>query len=191
VLRLWPALAVLAAVVLLLLADGVLAAARDARSGAASGILARAGGTLVGAVGDRELRRALPLVDAALEPGLSPGTAFRRRGLAAAALARATQSGSAAGRARASHLLAVLALQDAAVDRANARDYLRDAIGELTAAARLDPHDDASKYDLELLLRLDGKQHPRQDGGGRDHGNGTRARGHAGSGSGSAGGTGY
>jgi hypothetical protein len=191
-LRLWPAVAILAAVALALLADGVLAAARDARSGASPGILARAGGTLIGVSDDRELRRALPLVQAAAEPGLSPGSAFRRRGLAAAALTRAAQSGPPAARARASHLLAALALRDAAVDRANARDYMGEAIRGFTAAARLDPRDDASKHDLELLLRLDGKRQRREDAGsGHDHGDGTRARGRSGSGSAAPSGRGY
>ena len=166
-LRLWPALAISAAVALALLAYGVLAASRDARSGATPGPLARADGALVGARDDRELRRALPLVDAAYRPGLSPGAAFRRRGRAARALARAAQSGSAAARARASHLLAVLALQDAAVDRAHAQQYMAAAVAGFTTAARLDPHDDASKYDLELLLSLDDKrQHQQQQRGG-------------------------
>jgi hypothetical protein len=190
-LHLWPALAFLLAVALALLAGGVLAAARDARSGTAPGVVARVGGALVGAGDDAELRRALGLVDAAARPGLSPGAAFRRRGFAAAALAQAAQSGSARGRARASHLLAELALQDAAVDRANAQRYVHDAIGAFTAAARLDPHDDASKYDLELLLALESKQQRKQEASGGDRGAAARARGRAGSGSGAPSGKGY
>jgi hypothetical protein len=186
-LRLWPALAVPVAVALALLAYGVRAAAGDARSGAAPGMLARAGGALVGADDDRELRRALSLVDAAARPGLSPGAAFRLRGLAEAALARARQSGSASERARASHLLAVLALQDAAVDRANAQQYRATAVGGFKAAIRLDPNDEASKYDLELLLSLDGKRQQQQSGtGGRGQGGAARGHGRTATGAGAS-----
>jgi hypothetical protein len=186
-LHLWPALAVPVAVALALLAYGVLAAAGDARSGAAPGMLARAGGALVGAGDDRELRRALSLVAAAARPGLSPGAAFRRRGLAEAALAQVARSGSAPERARASHLVAVLALQDAAVDRANARQYLAAAVGGFTAAIRFDPNDDASKYDLELLLSLEGKRQRQQgNAGGRGQGASGSGHGRAASGAGAA-----
>jgi hypothetical protein len=180
----WPALAIPVAVVLALLAYGVLAAARDARSGAAPGVLARVGGTLVGVSDDRELRRGLLLVDAAARPGLSPGAAFRRRGVAEAALARAAQTGSPSARARASHLLAVLALEDAGADRANAPRYQAAAVGGFTAAIRLDPHDDASKYDLELLLSAEGKRQ-QQRGGGAGRGSGGAAHGHGRTGPGS------
>ena len=191
-LHLWPALAITISVGLALLAYGVLSAARDARSGSAPGPLARAGGALVGMRDNRELRRALPLVDAAARPGLSPGAAFRRRGRAESALAPAAQTGTAAARARASHLLAVLALNDAAADRTNARQYTAAAIGGFTAAITLDPSDDASKYDLELLLTLDAKRRNEQQqqgaaaGRGRGRGSATGGRGHVGSGAGSS-----
>jgi hypothetical protein len=191
-LHLWPALAITVAVGLALLANGVLAAARDAHSGSAPGPLARVGGALVGMRDNRELRRALPVVDAAARPGLSPGVAFRRRGRAESALARAAQTGTAAGRARASHLLAVLALNDAAADRTNAQRYTAAAIGGFTAAITLDPGDDASKYDLELLFTLDAKRQRQQKqqgaGAGRGRGQGGATGGHirGGSGAGSS-----
>jgi hypothetical protein len=190
--HLWPVLAVAVALVFALLAYGVFAAARDARSETAPRMLARVGEALVGTGDDRELRRALPLVDAAARPGLSPVAAFRRRGRAEEALARAAQSGSPAARARASHLLAVLALNDAAVDRANAQRYVAEAVAGFRAAIRLDPHDDASKYDLELLLSLHGKQQQQQQqqhagaAAGRRHGGASSGRGHAISGAGAA-----
>jgi hypothetical protein len=183
--RFWPALAVFLAVALALLAYGVLAAARDTRSAVAPGVLARVGGALVGVDDDRELRRALPLVAAAARPGLSPGAAFRLRGRAAASLAQAAQSGSVTARARASHLLAVLALQDAVVDHANAKQYAASAAGGFTAAIRLDPHDDASKYDLELLLSLDAKRRQQRGAGtGGGHRGAARGKAHARSGAG-------
>jgi hypothetical protein len=94
---------------------------------------------------------------------LSPGAAFKRRGLAAAALAQAALRGPAADRARASHLLAVLALEDAAADPGPSQRYLAAARSGFAAAIRLDPRDDASKYDLELLLSLDRKRQQAQD----------------------------
>jgi hypothetical protein len=178
--RLWPAVAVTVALALAVLAYGVLAAARDLGSGTPPGLLARIGGALVGVNDQSELRRGRALVDEAARPGLSPGAAFKRRGRAAASLARAARSGPAADRARASHLLAVLALADAAADPGPSRRYLAVARSGFAAAIRLDPRDDASKYDLELLLRLTRK---RQQG--RD-----RAAGRAHSGSASSGTTG-
>jgi hypothetical protein len=190
-LRDWPALAIIVALGLALLGCAVFASARDARSGSAPGTLAHVGGALIGMRDNRELRRALPLVDAAARPGLSPGLAFRRRGRAESALAPAAQTGTAAGRARASHLLAVLALNDAAADRTNARQYTAAAVGGFTAAIRLDPSDDASKYDLELLFTLDAKRRQQQQQGaapgrGRGHGGASGGHGHVGSGAGSS-----
>jgi hypothetical protein len=188
-LHLWPALAITVAVGLALLAYGVLAAASDARSGSAAGPLARVGGALVGIRDNRELRQALPLVDAAERPGLSPGVAFRRRGRAESALARAAQTGTAAARARASHLLAVLALKDAAADQTNAQQYTAAAVGAFTAAIILDPSDDASKYDLELLFALDAKRRQQQQqspAAGRGRGGATGGHGRTGSGAGSS-----
>jgi hypothetical protein len=189
-LHLWPALAMTVAVGLALLAYGVLAAARDARSGSAPGPLARVGGALVGMRDNRELRRALPQVEAAARPGLSPGVAFRRRGRAESALAPAAETGTPAARARASHLLAVLALDDAAADRTNAKQYTAAAIGGFRAAITLDPADDASKYDLELLFTLDAKRRQQQQGAGAGRGRGrggaTGGHGHVGAGAGSS-----
>jgi hypothetical protein len=190
-LHLWPALAIAVAVGLALLAYGVLASARDARSGSTPGPLARVGGALVDMRDNRELRRALPLVDAAARPGLSPGVAFRRRGRAESALAPAVTTGTAAARARASHLLAVLALDDAAADRTNAQQYTAAAVAGLTAAITLDPSDEASKYDLELLFTLDAKRRQQQQQGAsagqkRGRGGATGNRGRTGSGAGSS-----
>jgi hypothetical protein len=162
-LRLWPAIAVTAALALALLAFGVLTAARDVRSGTAPGLLARMGGALVGVSNQSELRRGRALVDEAAKPGLSAGAAFKRRGRAAAALAPVAVRGPAADRARASHLLAVLALDDAAADPGSAARYLAVARSGFAAAIRLDPNDDASKYDLELLLTLDRKRQQARD----------------------------
>jgi hypothetical protein len=172
--RLWPALAVTVALALAVLAYGVLAAARDLRSGNPPGPLARIGGALVGVNDQSELRRGRALFEDAARPGLSPGAAFKRRGRAAAALAQAALRGPAADRARASHLLAVLALADAAADPGNSQRYLAVARSGFAAAIRLEPSDDASKYDLELLLSLARK---RQQG--RDR---TAGRAHSGSG---------
>jgi hypothetical protein len=186
----WPALAITVAVGLALLGYGVLDSARDARSGSAPGPLARVGGALVGMRDNRELRRALPLVDAAARPGLSPGVAFRRRGRAESALAAAVQTGTAVARARASHLLAILALDDAAADQTNAQQYTAAAVRGFTAAITLDPSDDASKYDLELLFALDAKRRQQQPASnparGRGHGGTTGGRAHSGSGAGSS-----
>ncbi|MCW2963217.1 MAG: hypothetical protein JWO17_469 [Actinomycetia bacterium] len=162
-LRLWPAVAVTAALVLALLAYGVLAAARDRGSGTAPGPLARIGGALVGVTDQSELRRGRALVDEASRPGLSPGAAFKRRGRAAALLAQAAVHGPAADRARASQLLAVLALADAAADPGASGQYLAVARSGFVAAIRLDPRDDASKYDLELLLTLGRKRQQARD----------------------------
>jgi hypothetical protein len=165
--QLWPAIAVTAALVLALLAYAVLAAARDMGSGTAPGLTARIGGALVGVDDQSELRRGRALVDEAAKPGLSPGAAFRRRGRAAASLAQAAVRGPAADRARASQLLAVLALDDAAGDPGPSERYLTVARSGFAAAIRLDPRDDASKYDLELLLSLDRKRQQARDGAGR------------------------
>jgi hypothetical protein len=162
-LRLWPAIAVTAALALALLAFGVLTAARDVRSGTAPGLLARMGGALVGVNNQSELRRGRALVDEAAKPGLSAGAAFKRRGRAAAVLAPVAVRGPAADRARASQLLAVLALKDAAADPGPSERYLAVARSEFAAAIRLDPRDDASKYDLELLLSLDRKRQQARD----------------------------
>jgi len=78
--QLWPAIAVSAALVLALLAYGVLAAGRDMGSGTAPGLVARIGGALVGVKDQSELRRGRALFEQAAKPGLSPGAAFRRRG---------------------------------------------------------------------------------------------------------------
>jgi hypothetical protein len=161
--QLWPAIAVAAALVLALLAYGVLAAGRDMGSGAAPGLVARIGGALVGVNDQSELRRGRALFEQAGKPGLSPGAAFRRRGLAAASLAQAALHGPAADRARASQLLAVLALADAAADPGPSERYLAVARSGFAAAIRLDPGDDASKYDLELLLSLDRKRQQAQN----------------------------
>jgi hypothetical protein len=160
--RLWPAIAVTAALALALLAYTVLAAARDMGSGTAPGLMARIGGGLVGVSDQSELRRGRALADDAARPGLAPGAAFRLRGRAAAALAQAALSGPAAGRARALQLLAVLALADAAADPRSAQRYLADARSGFATAIRLDPRDDASKYDLEFLLSLSHKRQRRQ-----------------------------
>jgi hypothetical protein len=165
--RLWPALAVTVALALALLGYGVLAAARDLGSGTPPGLLARIGGALVGVNDQSELRRGRALVDEAARPGLSPGAAFKRRGRAAASLARVALRGPAADRARASHLLAVLALADAAADPRSAQRYLAVARSGFSAAIRLDPRDDTSKYDLELLLSLDRKRQRGRDGAAR------------------------
>jgi hypothetical protein len=178
--RLWPALAVTVALALALLAYGVLAAGRDLRAGTPPDLPARLGGALVGVNDQSELRRGRALVDEAARPGLSPGAAFKRRGRAAASLAQAARRGPAEDRARASHLLAVLALADAAADPRSAQRYLAVARSGFSAAIRLDPRDDASKYDLELLLSLARKRQR-----GRD-----RAAGHARSGSANSGTTG-
>jgi hypothetical protein len=162
-LRFWPAVAVTAALALALLASGVLAAARDMRSGTPPGPLARIGGTLVGVNDQSELRRGRALADEAARPGLSPGAAFKRRGLAGASLAQAALHGPAADRARASHLLAVLALADAAADPRSSARYVAVARNGFADAIRLDPHDDASKYDLELLLALERKRQQARD----------------------------
>jgi hypothetical protein len=159
----WPAIAVAAALVLALLAYGVLAAGRDMGSGAAPGLVARIGGALVGVNDQSELRRGRALFEQAGKPGLSPGAAFRRRGLAAASLAQAALHGPAADRARASQLLAVLALADVAADPGPSERYLAVARSGFAAAIRLDPRDDASKYDLELLLSLDRKRQQAQN----------------------------
>jgi hypothetical protein len=161
--RFWPAIAVTAALALALLAYGVLAAGRDLGSGAAPGLPARIGGALVGVNDESELRRAGALVDEAARPGLSPGAAFRRRGLAAASLAQAELRGRAVDRARASHLVAVLALEDAAADPVSSERYLAVARSGFAAAIRLDPRDDASKYDLELLLSRDRRRQQARD----------------------------
>jgi hypothetical protein len=162
-LRLWPAVAVTAALALALLAYGVLATARDTGSGTAPGLLARIGGAVVGVNDQSELRRGRALMDEAARPGLSPGAAFKRRGLAAASLAQAALHGPAADRARASQFLAVLAIDDAAADPGPSERYLAVARSGFAAAIRLDPHDDASKYDLELLLTLDRKRQQARD----------------------------
>jgi hypothetical protein len=126
------------------------------------------------------------LFGAATQPRLSPGAAFRRRGLAETALVPAAHAGTAAGRARAAHLLGVLALADAAADRSNAQQYTAAAIGAFTTAITLDPSDDASKYDLELLFTLDAKRQQQQQGAGAARGRGSAGRnpGQAGSGAG-------
>jgi len=162
--RFWPAIAVAAALALALLAYGVLAAGRDLGSGAAPGLPARIGGALVGVNDQSELRRGRALFEEAARPGLSPGAAFRRRGLAAASLAQAELRGPAVDRARASHLVAVLALEDAAADPVSPERYLAVARSGFAAAIRLDPRDDASKYDLELLLSRDRKRQQARDG---------------------------
>jgi hypothetical protein len=180
--RFWPGLAALAAVVLALLAHGVFAAADDARSGRSPGALASTGEALVGTRDDRVFRRTLALVAAATQPGLSPGAAFKRRAVAEAALAQATQDGPARIRAQAAHLLAALALRDAAVDRDNAQRYIADAISGFTTAIRLDPHDNASKFDLELLLSVGGNQERRRGPGRQSRGAAGAAPGRSGSG---------
>jgi hypothetical protein len=161
-LRLWPVIAVAVALALALLAAGVLAAARDMGSGAPPGLLARVGGALVGVNDQSALRRGSALVREAAQPGLSPGAAYKRRGLAAASLAQAALRGPAADRARASQLLAVLALEDAAADPGQSQRHLAAARSGFAAAIRLDPRDDASKYDLELLLSLDRERQQQQ-----------------------------
>jgi hypothetical protein len=163
-LRLWPALAAAAAAALALLAHGVLAAADDARSGAPPGLLARAGESLVGTRDDRDLRHALALEAAADRPRLAPGAAFRRRALAEQELARSARSGPAAERARAAHALALAALRDGAVDRANAAAYAAAAVASLRDAIRLDPLDSESKLDLELLLSARARQQGQHGG---------------------------
>jgi hypothetical protein len=156
--RLWPAVAVAVALVLALLAYAVLAAVRDLGSGRAPGPAARIGGALVGADDQSELRRGRALLLEPVRTRLSPGAASKRRGLAGASLAAAALRGPAADRARAWQLLAVLALEDAAGDPGPSGHYLAAARSGFAAAIRLDPRDDASKYDLELLLRLERKR---------------------------------
>jgi hypothetical protein len=158
------------ALALAVLAYGVLAAGRDLGSGTPPGLPARIGGALVGVNDQSELRRGRALVEEAARPGLSPGAAFKRRGRAAASLAHAARRGPAADRARAWHLLAVLAVADAAADPGPSQRYLAAARSGFAAAIRLDPRDDDSKYDLELLLSLARKrQQGRDRAAGRTH----------------------
>lgn len=67
------------------------------------------------------------------------------------ALDAAVTSGSATSRSQAANLLAALVI------RHRGTQGLSRAIALYTTAVRLDPSDNASKYDLELLLTLQGK----------------------------------
>ncbi len=57
-------------------------------------------------------------------------------------------------RSRTANLLAIMSYQDASYDTRNADSLLRRSADELRRAIRLDPGNEAAKFNLELLLQL-------------------------------------
>jgi hypothetical protein len=101
----------------------------------------------------RSERAAEAAFAAAQRPATNVAQVVRRRSEAEAALGRVWRSeGRHALRSRAETLSALLALEDARTDEANAREFQLEALAALRTAVRLDRANGAAAFDLELLL---------------------------------------
>jgi hypothetical protein len=136
---------------------------------------------------DREGRQALALFRVARRRGQELGAGLERqgaRGAAERALTNAAESADSGSAAQASVLLGVLAFSDPRAGRTDEPTPSERALAAFEQAHRLDPGNEAAKYDLELLLRL---IEARGERPGAAPGAGPRAGGRRGAGAGTPG----
>lgn len=153
-------LAVALAVVLALIAGSALsvedefAADRAAAESAAGGhgFRAEVADFFLGVDDDRELRRAIVLIEEGEKPGAQAREVLAQHGEAIARLTRLRTKGDPEWRSYVSTRIGLLYFEDARLDVSSRRRYSALAVEAFLEAVSLDPENEAAKYNLEVLL---------------------------------------
>ena len=154
--------ALVAAAVLALLADGVFSVERSMSRPPEAGsdqpsraLRVRVAESLLGTSDDRRFQEALGLFAQTRASTAAADLALAQRGELEVTLTELVSGdGGEARRARAANLKGVLLYEDSTLDQASAERYLELALASFREAARLDPENEDAKANLELLVNV-------------------------------------